>query len=186
MKVVLVCVVSIALLSGCSVIGPQVSGVARMEAPSVTLPLVAGWFNNKKYYYINTDAWPQSLADEMGVNYAPRLADSLPPRPKPPGLKTIIERVYTFPENDQINILPSVPEPIGPASTNRPYSPIWQPVAVRWLDKERQRELRSEADVLDAEAEGWVSVTVINAVVNCAVIADDEGNWLPGSQLHWN
>jgi hypothetical protein len=185
MKYCLVWIICAALLSGCSTIAPRAADGGSVITPSVTLPLTPGWFNDKKYYYINTDAWPRSLATQMGVNYAPRLMDSLPPRPKPPGLKTVLERVYIFPDDEQINILPSVPEPIGPDSTNEPYSPIWQAVAVRWLDREQQRELRSEAAVLDAEALGWVSVTVLDAVVNCAVIADDEGNWLPGSQVHW-
>lgn len=49
---------------------------------------------------------------------------------------------------------------------------------------DHRQELKSEAELLDAEAEGWVELTLTEVIVNCAVVADAEGNRLPGSQLH--
>lgn len=176
--------VLITLLAGCSALQPTGSASPADSPPSITLPLVASWYNGTVYYYVTTDAWPRPMAIAKGANHTPRFRDALPPRPKPPELKTILERVYTFPGGEQINIIPSAPEPIGPTSNNRPYSPIWQVVEVRWQMPEHQQELRSEAQLLDAQAAGWVELTVTEAVVNCAVVADAEGNRLPGSQLH--
>lgn len=184
MRCRLIPLVLITLLTGCSALQPSGSAVPAVSTPSITLPLVASWYNGKVYYYVTTDVWPRTMAIAKGANFTPRFRDAIPPRPKPPGLKTILERIYAFPEGEQINIIPSAPEPIGPTSNNRPYSPVWQMVEVRWLMPEHQQELKSEAELLDAEAEGWVALTVTEAIVNCAVVADAEGNRLPGSQLH--
>lgn len=184
MRCRLIPLVLITLLTGCSALQPSGTGVPTVSAPSITLPLVASWYNGKVYYYVTTDAWPRTTAIAKGANFTPRFLDAIPPRPKPPGLKTILERVYTFPAGEQINIIPSAPEPIGPTSNNQPYSPVWQMVEVTWLLPEHQQELKSEAQLLDAQAEGWVALTVTDIIVNCAVVADAEGNRLPGSQLH--
>lgn len=180
----LIPVALIVLLTGCSVLQPADSPTQKALTPAITLPLVPSWFNGTIYYYVTTDAWPRELATAMGANHTPRFQDALPPRPKPPELKTVLERVYTFPDGEQISIIPSAPEPIGPASHNQPYSPVWQVVEVHWRVTEQQRELKSEAALLDAAAAGWVEITVTDGVVNCAVVADAEGNRLPGSQLH--
>ncbi|WP_051207689.1 DUF7482 domain-containing protein [Saccharospirillum impatiens] len=180
----LITLVLITLLAACSSLQPAGTSDPAVATPAITLPLVASWYNGKVYYYVTTDAWPRSMAIAKGANHTPRFQDALPPRPKPPGLKTVLERVYTFPGGEQINVIPSAPEPIGPASNNQPYSPVWQMVEVRWLRSEQQQELTSEAQLLDAEAAGWVELTVTDIVVNCAVVADAQGNRLPGSQLH--
>lgn len=172
--------ISVALISlvlaGCANLGSN-----PVSGPSITMPLIPGWFNDRKVYYITTDASPVAAAIDKNANFAPRLNDALPPRPKPPELKTVIERIYGFPEGDQPAILPSAPDPIGATSVNRPYSPIWQIYEVRWLDVAKRRELTSESALFDAQANGWVSITATDMVVNCAVVADDEGNHLPGS-----
>lgn len=164
------------LLAGCANLGSN-----AVNGPSITLPLIPGWFNDRKVYYITTDAAPVATAISKNANFAPRLHDALPPRPKPPELKTVIERIYGFPEGDQASILPSAPDPIGATSVNRSYSPIWQIYHVRWLDDAQRRELRSESALLDAEANGWVSITATDMVVNCTVVADDSGKALSGS-----
>lgn len=182
MRIRLIPLVLITLLSGCTALQPSDSGPRVDSTPAITLPLVASWYNGKLYYYVTTDAWPRTIA--KGANNTPRFQDALPPRPKPPELKTVLERVYTFPGGEQINIIPSAPDPIGPTSNNQPYSPLWQVVQVHWLLADQQRELKSETALLDAPAEGLVELTVTEAVVNCAVVADAEGNRLPGSRLH--
>ncbi|WP_108124122.1 DUF7482 domain-containing protein [Saccharospirillum mangrovi] len=167
------------LLSGCASLSSN-----SVAGPSITMPLIPGWFNDQRVYYITTDASPVAAATGKNANFAPRLSDALPPRPKPPELKTVIERIYGFPEGDQPTILPSAPDPIGATSVNRPYSPIWQIYEVRWIDEAARRELTSESALFDAEANGWVSITATDMVVNCAVVADGEGRHLPGSVVN--
>jgi len=164
------------LMSGCANFA-----ATSVSEPSITLPLFPAWFDDRRVYYITTDASPVAAAIDKNANFAPRLNDALPPRPKPPELKTVIERIYGFPEGDQPAILPSAPDPIGATSVNRPYSPIWQIYEVRWLDIAERQELTSEAALFAAEANGLVSISATDMVVNCAVVADAEGNHLPGS-----
>lgn len=165
-----------AMISGCAGLSSQ-----PIDGPSITLPLIPGWFDDRRVYYITTDAAPVAAAIDKNANFAPRLSDALPPRPKPPELKTVIERIYGFPDGEQPAILPSAPDPIGAQSVNRPYSPIWQIYEVRWIDGSARRELTSESALFDAEAKGWVSITATDMVVNCAVVADGEGHHLPGT-----
>lgn len=169
------------LLTGCAGNG---FNTTADSGPTITMPLIPGWFEDQRVYYITTDASPAGAALDKNANYAPRLDDALPPRPKPPEMKTVIERIYGFPNGEQPAVLPSAPEPIGAASSNQPYSPIWQIYAVEWLREDRVRELTSEAAVFEAEANGWVSITATDMVVNCAVVADAEGNHLPGSRVN--
>ncbi len=135
------------------------------------------WFDDRLVYYVSTDAWPLETAERMGVNYAPRLKDALPPRPKPPGTKTVLERIYVFSNSEQPNVLPSSPDPIGPASTNKPYSPIWVLYEVTWLVPEADREqLTSESALFRAERDGQVRIEATDQLVNCPIVADEDGN----------
>jgi len=168
-------------LTGCA----SLSQPTDVSTPAITLPLIPAWYEDRKLYYISTDAWPRRAALDKGVNYAPRLRDSLPPRPKPPDLKTVLERIYTFPNGEQASVVPSAPEPIGADSTNRPYSPLWLLYEVTWKEPAQRRELTSESALFDAERQGWITITATEMVVNCPIVADAEGNRLPGTTLHW-
>lgn len=63
-----------------SFVGPQLllkSGVVDLENLSVTLPLYRGQMaSGETVWYIITDASNEGKANEMGVNYAPKLANS--------------------------------------------------------------------------------------------------------------
>ena len=136
-----------------------------------TLPMFTGWYEGQSVYYITTDVSDAKMAHKMGANYAPRLRDAIPHYPKPPQVKTAIERVYTFPNAEQQrNVFASMPQPIGAASLDRHYSPIWLVYQVAWLDAAHIRELTSEGDIYTAEAQGWVTITRTNIVVNCPII----------------
>lgn len=152
--------------------------------PAITMPMFPGWFDGDIVYYITTDAWPRQVAIDMGANYTPRLRHSLPPRPKPPELDTVVERIYVFPGKEQPSILPSSPEPLGADSRNEPYSPIWVLYEVTWLEPAQQRELTSEGALFDAQSRGWVEITPTDKVVNCAIVADAEGNSLRNTRVH--
>ncbi|WP_417551560.1 hypothetical protein [Marinomonas fungiae] len=146
------------------------TGCASTAPSSISLPLHQAWFNDQVIYYVTTDVSDQEMARSMGVNYAPRLRDAIPNYPKPPRQKTVIERVYAFPNAEQRNIFPSAPTPVGSESTDVAYSPIWLMYAVKWVEPEHAIELTSEDALLDAEAKGWVNIERTNIVVNCPIV----------------
>ncbi len=159
------------LLSGC---------VHHPVSDQVSLPLLKGWHDGQAMYYVTTDVSDKELAQKMGVNYAPRLADAVPTYPKPPRVKTILERVYAFPNGEQQNtVFASVPTPIGYKSDDINYSPIWLMYIVEWLQKDHVIELRSEGDIFEAEAKGWLKITRTDVVINCPVVSVDGLTFLP-------
>lgn len=113
------------------------------------------------------------MAQAMGANYAPRLRDAIPHYPKPPRQKTVIERVYGFPNGEQRNIFPSAPTPAGYTSTDKAYSPIWLMYVVNWVNPDNAIELTSEDALLDAQAKGLVTIERTNIVVNCPIVPAD-------------
>lgn len=142
---------------------------------TATLPMYSAWFAGKRVYYITTDVSDRDVAQRMGANLAPRLTDGVPETPKPPELKTVLERVYATDDPNQAKIFASIPQPVGPASANRAYSPLWRLVTFDWVQPEHRTPLRSEGDVLEAAARGWVRLDVTDVVLNCPVVAIEEG-----------
>lgn len=128
------------------------------------------WVDGRPVHYITTDVSDTAVARMMNANYAPRLRDALPPRPRPPSWRTALERVYKVTNHDQPSIFQSAPNPTGPDSRDRQYSPLWLMVEVHWLDGMTPRELRSETEVLAAEDAGEVSLLVTEIVVNCPIV----------------
>jgi hypothetical protein len=158
--------------------------LACASAPQVSLPLRFAWFEGRQVGYVSTDASDAEAARAMGINHAPRLAATVPPDNAPPGQRHALERVYMFTDGAQINVFPSVPLPVGPASTDRAYSPLWRMVEVAWLPGATRRVLTSEEAVLDAVERGQLSLRITRVVVNCAVVSDANGGLLPGARLH--
>jgi hypothetical protein len=148
------------------------------DTTSITLPMIGGWFEGTKVFYITTDISDKTLAEAMGANYVPRLEDAIPPYPKPPALKSILERVYVFPNNDQPSILASSPQPVGPESQDTQYSPIWLLYEVSWIDESKKKEIKREEDLLVAEDKGWIKITRTQKVVNCPVVMTEDGQSL--------
>ena len=141
---------------------------------TVRLPLQTGWFEDRKVYYITTEASHLDVAREMNVNYAPRLAQEVPVYPKRPGQPTVLERVYGFPGSEQANpVFASIPEPVGPNSEDTNYSPLWLMYEVRWQLDAVPVLLTSEESILAAEEAGWVQVLRTNVVVNCPVLGTE-------------
>ena len=157
--------------------------LACASAPQVSLPLRFAWFEGRQVGYVSTDASDADVARAMGINHAPRLAAAVPPDNAPPGQRHALERVYHFTDGAQINVFPSVPVPVGPASTDRAYSPLWRMVEVAWLPGATRRVLTSEEAVLDAVERGQLSLRITRVVVNCAVVSDANGGVLPGARL---
>lgn len=154
---------------------PQGS-ISYEENPKVVLPLVICWHDGKKDLYIQTDASDPAIAATQKVNYVPQLANAID---APNGA---VDDIYVFTnstEKDQYNILPSEPKPVGPYNRDTSYSPLWQVSQVTWKDGVRQRTLKSESEVKNAEAKGLVLVVKTRIVLNCPVLYTDAGGLLP-------
>jgi hypothetical protein len=166
----LISVIFVVLISACTSL-PQKN--------TVELPLLTAWYEGQPVYYITTDVSDQAMAAQMQANYAPRLTDAIPHYPKPPYVKTVLERVYAFPNGEQTtNIFASIPKPLGSASQDPSYSPVWLMYVVSWVDKDKSKELRSESDIFDAEAAGLVTIERTNVVVNCPIVSLDGQHFL--------
>ncbi len=66
-------------------------------APHISLPVFTGWYSGERVYYITTEITDAGMARAGGITYAPRLIDAVPEYPKPPEVRTVLERVYKFP-----------------------------------------------------------------------------------------
>lgn len=151
----------------------------RSTVPTATFPLQSAWHNGEKVFYITTDISDAGMASMMGSNFAPRLADAVPSLPKKPEEKSALERVYKFTGDVQEAVFASIPNPIGPASADATYSPLWQVFWVEWKPRASAAILKSEEAILAAEERGDVEVTRTNIVVNCPIVGSPAGA-LPG------
>lgn len=140
------------------------------------LPVHRAWVDGRVVEYITTDASDPEVARQHGANHAPRLALATEAETG----KSVLERVYQFPNKEQWAVFQSGPAPTGPISTDRNYSPLWRMVTVRWTQADKVRELRSEEAILAAEERGEVVVEVTRIVVNCPVTRGADGKYLPG------
>lgn len=167
-------VICVALSSCTTLLSSNEVGPSR-----VSLNVSEAWFEGTKVQYIVTDVSDRDMAELMGANYAPRLRDAIPVYPKPPEVKTVLERVYIFLDGAQQNsVFPSIPSPLGFESDDQNYSPIWLMYTVEWIDKTQITELRSETDIFKAEAQGWVAIERTDIVINCPVVSIDGRNFL--------
>ncbi|MCZ2722547.1 hypothetical protein O1D97_13250 [Marinomonas sp. 15G1-11] len=137
----------------------------------VSLPVFEAWFDDKIVFYVTTDISDRKMAKEMNANYVPRLRNTIPKYPKPPSVRTALERVYAFPNSHQTrNVFPSAPDPVGAENRDKQYSPLWLMYNVVWLDSSKAYTLKSEGAIYDAEEKGLVSIERTNIVVNCPVV----------------
>ena len=160
----------ITLLGLCLSVLTACSSIQPSAKTTHTLPLLTAWYNGETVYYVTTDVSDQAMAKDMGANYAPRLRDAIPNYPKPPRQKTVLERVYGFPQGVQRNVFPSAPQPIGHESQSSLYSPVWLMYLVKWVNPVEAYELTSESAIFSAEAKGLVTIERTNIVVNCPIV----------------
>ncbi|MEL0622720.1 hypothetical protein V6238_06420 [Marinomonas arenicola] len=143
-----------------------------VRTDQVSLPLLKGWHDGETVFYITTDVSDRAIAKAKNANYAPRLTDAVPQYPKPPRVKTALERVYAFPNGEQgRSVFASVPAPLGYQSNDSHYSPLWLMYVVTWKTPSLAHELTSEEAIFDAEDRGLVTITRTNVVLNCPVVA---------------
>jgi hypothetical protein len=169
------------------VVGSLATGCANLPVQPasgnfIELPLVPGWFEGKRVWYITTDMSDPAMARAGNVNYVPSLANALPAEPRIPGAPSTIDRIYKFMNFDQGSVLPSIPQPLGGRNNNTQYSPLWQLYAVYWQPGKIPHELHSEQEVLEAQDEGLIRIQALRIIVNCPVVKI-EAELLPGSRL---
>ena len=146
-----------------------------VQPPSVVLPLIQCWYNGKPAYYIQTDASDQSVAADQGVNFVPSLANAID--------ADAVDDIYHVTNYSQGNVIPSAPNPTGPANSDDEYTPLWQVSLVTWRSGTKPYVLKSEEDVLDAQAKGLVDIVQTDIVVNCPVIYTPTGGLLPTAKV---
>lgn len=159
----------IALL-GCAQWNPVV------QRAEITLPMSRAWFNGQTVEYIVTDVSDAGMAAMMGVHHVPRLRAAL----RVSGDHSLLDRVYKFANDAQISVFESAPEAAREGREGAGYSPLWRVVEVRWVPGRVPRELRSEEEVLAAQDQGDVQLSVLDVVVNCPVIRGVDGVALQG------
>jgi len=140
----------------------------------VTIPLTKGYVKGSEVFYISTEASDKDLANQLTeltgfrVTYTPTLQ-------KTPA--DALAQIYAFkngiegvgPLGFQPNVADSQP---GDAN----YSPLWAINIVEWKEGVTPRELKSQVEVLDAQASNELTVTASGLVVNCPFVQWDGGN----------
>jgi hypothetical protein len=160
------------VLGGCAAIGTPT------PVPTVSLPLNFAWMDARKVEYVTTDISDPAMAQALGVNLVPRLAQAI----AAPGRPSVVERVYKFADDSQISVFQSAPAPTGPTNADRSYSPLWRMVLVRWRTADAARELKSEEEILQAAEARELVLEVTHIVVNCPVTRSVDGLAIRGAR----
>ena len=170
MRLFVLLAVSLSLLTSCA---SPFFDVGRSET---VLPVSRAWVEGRVVEYLTTDISDLAMARMMGANHAPGLAAAAKSVPGQP----LVERVYKFPNEEQISIFQSAPNPVGPENRDRNYSPLWRVVMVRWADLAPRREIKSEEELLAAEERRELTLQVTDIVVNCPITRSSNGQSLRG------
>lgn len=141
---------------------------AAQAATKITMPLVTGYYDDQKIYYVNTEASDLGVATADGTTFVPKLTNSI--------RVGATADIYVVTNNNQHNIVDSVPSPFGPANAAADYSPLWRVTLVTWQTGFTPKTLTSEAAVLAARDAGMITLTATDIVVNCPVIATPWGH----------
>jgi len=142
------------------------------DAP-ITLPMIDGYYNGEKVYFIHTEASDSDIAGMLGmmVNfptlYVPELTNIQPAE---------LGKVYIFtngipgsgpygggPFFFQIDIFDAIPGQEG-------YGQFRTPYLVTWTENSSPILLTSIEDLLEAEANGELSIEKTDVVVNAPMI----------------
>lgn len=147
------------------------------------MPVLSGWFEGAEVFYITTDVSHADVAEAKGANFAPRLAAALPSGPPVPGRPSSLDKVYAVTNFKQASIFASAPFPMGAASRDTAYSPLWQMVKVTWTAGATPQELKSEEAVLAAVDRGAVTLEPTPVILNCPIVHRGPLGALPGVSM---
>ena len=140
----------------------------------VTIPLTQGFVKGYPVFYISTEASDKDLAEHLtqltgfDVTYTPALQQTP---------TDALAQIYAFengikgvgPLGFQPNVADSQPGDIN-------YSPLWSVNIVKWSDDVNARELKSQTEILTAQANGELSVTSSGLIVNCPFVQWNGGS----------
>jgi hypothetical protein len=158
---------------------------------TANLPLQAGYFNHEPALYITPEvgvgaggsgaaATARTIAQGFNATYVPAAFDTLNDQNK------AVDDIYVFSNFKQGNVLASAPNPAGVQNTDPNYTPIWQINLVAWNSGFTPRRLTSQQDILTAQKDKEVTVTLAPIIVECSVIYTPSGGLLPGAEITVN
>ena len=140
------------------------------------IPVIDAYYNGEKLWFIHTDVTSPEMAERLTkmVNYktlyVPAHAEAIEPNK--------LAKLYLFangvdqrdtepwgggPFNYQIDIFDSIPGDEG-------YTSLRQPHVVTWTENTTPRILKSEEELLAAEAAGELAIKPTGVVVNVPVV----------------
>src|SRR3989337_1901011 len=140
----------------------------------VTIPLTKGYVKGSEVFYISTESSDKDLADSLTKLTGFRVAYT-PALQKTPA--DALAQIYAFkhgiegsvPLGFQPNLAASQPGDVN-------YSPIWAVNIVEWNEGVLPRELKSQTEVLDAQKNNEITVTVSGLIVNCPFVQWNGGS----------
>jgi hypothetical protein len=166
-KIILVILLAMSVLIAACSVQPQTSGSYAQ------LPAGKAYAEGKEIFFAHTEASDPGIAEKLTnmmkspVIYVPALA-------KTPA--EALADVYVFenglagkgPLGFQPDVFDSPPGSEG-------YSPLRQIILVKWADGAQARELKSEAEVIEAQTAGEVTTNLSGVVVNMPFMVWDGG-----------
>jgi hypothetical protein len=146
---------------------------AQSTGSYATVPAGKAYAEGKEIFFTHTEASDPGIAEKLTnmmkspVLYVPSLAQ-VP--------ETSLANVYVF-EN---GVAGKGPLGFQPDVFNNPpgsdgYSPLRQIILVKWADGEQTAELKSEAEIQQAEADGKLTTSKAGVVVNMPFMVWDGG-----------
>jgi hypothetical protein len=159
-------------ISSSMVMGSAPQQPFNSDSP-ITMPMIDGYYNGNKVFFIHTEVSDKKMADMMTmmINF---------PTLHVPQLRNVsdtdIGKIYVFtngvpgsgpygggPFMFQIDVFDSIP-----GQTN--YSNFRTPHLVRWNDNATARILTSEEEILQAQANGELTIKKTENIVNAPII----------------
>lgn len=94
-----------------------------------------------------------------------------------------MDKAYAVTNFKQESIFASARCPMGSASRDTAFSPLWQMVKVRWAAGKAPQTLKSEEAVLAASDSGVVTLEATRVALNCPIVHRGTKGALPGVLL---
>ncbi len=164
-KFVLIFAILLFTLSACA---SKQNGPAKAE-----LPAGKAWSEGKEIYFVHTEASDPGVAEKLtGMMKSPViLVPSLANVPD-----ESLANVYVFTNG----VVGSGPFGFQPDVFDNPpgtdgYSPLRRLNVIAWVDETKARELKSAAEVLDAESAGELTIEQPGVVINMPFVVWDGG-----------
>ncbi len=143
------------------------------EMPKAELPAGKAWAEGKEIFFVHTEASDPGVAEKLtGMMESPViLVPSLANMPD-----ESLANVYVFtngvegsgPFGFQADVFDNPPGTDG-------YTPLRRLNAVTWVDSANARELKSAAEVVDAESAGELTIEQPGVVINMPFVVWDGG-----------